>query len=163
MESLDIARQILLALAPFASNGTLTTSGAGPSDPAPQLAQRAWSLLTANAQNNPRLTVALEIFQAEPDDQRNLERLAQQLADHLHQQTLGELRAIIGQLQQHARQAQPQVNVSNTGENAGQQVGINTGQMAQQVDQKTDITLGDRISTGRHQRQRDCDRRRCLV
>jgi hypothetical protein len=177
MEARDIARQTLLALAPFAGNDTLTASGAGSDDPATQLAQKAWGLLTALAQHSPHLTVALEIFQKEPDDQRNRERLAQQVADYLQQQqqAMDELRTIAGRLQQHT-QAQPQGNISNAGENTGQQVSTNTGQMAQQVDKrqssgvtigsgsrlenvkigdvaggdihKTDITMGDQIRTG---------------
>lgn len=122
MEALALTRQALHVLAPFLVEGAATNAGVS------ALVAQAWNLLQRGTCGNPAAEVALAIFQTEPDDQRNLERLAQHLEDYLqqHHQALDDLRTIVAQLQSSAGQA-PDLAHSNE----GQQVGINTGMLNQ--------------------------------
>jgi hypothetical protein len=132
MESLELARQTLTTLTPLVAQGALAKIGDNPSDQMTRLVGRAWGMLRSSVQGNPNAEYILSIYQQEPDDARNRERLAQHLADYLaqHQQAGAELQAVITQLQQ-PRQAGSQVGFTNSGTNTGQQAGINYGGMTQ--------------------------------
>lgn len=102
MEILDFTRHALRILAPFVAADAPTQPDAHTPDGVTHLAARTWELLGSSVQDNPPAEHALAIYRNEPDDQRNRERLARHLADHLHrqQQALDELRTVVAQLQQ---------------------------------------------------------------
>lgn len=133
MEPLELAQQALLTLAPFVAQGALAKIGEDTTDRVTQLVARAWKTFRAGAQGNARAENALEVYQEEPDDKRNMERLAKHLADYLkqHHQAVDELRGIVEQLQQQAPSAGTQVNFTNSGTNTGQQIGVNYGTATQ--------------------------------
>jgi hypothetical protein len=132
MEALELTRHALLILSPYVAQGALSKIGENTTDQVTQVVGRAWRLLQGGAQANPKAASALEVYQEEPDDERNRERLAKYLAASLEQQhqMMSELHAVIGQLQQ-TRQAGIQATVTTTGTNFGQQAGINYGTMSQ--------------------------------
>lgn len=131
MEALELARQALLVLAPFVAQGALAKIGEDTTDHVTRLVGRAWGLLGGGARNDPQAAHALAVYQDEPDDERNRERLAQGLAAYLQQQrqAADELRAAVEELRRRAPDVQ--VNFTNSGENQGQQVGVNYGSMTQ--------------------------------
>ncbi len=133
METLELARQALLVLAPFVAQGALAKIGENATDQVTRLATRAWGLLQSGIQGNARAENTLEIYQDEPDDERNIERLAKHLAAYLqqHHQVVDELQTIVAQLQQQSQQPGIQVTITNSGTNEGQQVGVNYGTMTQ--------------------------------
>lgn len=106
VETFELARQALLVLSPIVAQGTLAKIGEDTTDRVTQLAGRVWALLSGGVQGNPKAESALEVYQEEPDDKRNLERLARYLADYLqqHHPAVDELRAVVEQLHQ-AQQA----------------------------------------------------------
>jgi NAD(P)-dependent dehydrogenase (short-subunit alcohol dehydrogenase family) len=178
VSSLEFVHQALLTLAPFVAQDASTGMERDSSDRIMQLAGRTWSLFQDIAKDYPRIAAALAIYQEEPDDRHNIERLARGLTEYLqqHDQIASELRDLFGQLQQLVKPTGIQVTFNNTGENHGQQVGINTGMMELQSDSgqrgglsfgsgnqygdltfgdiagrdinRTEITQGDRITTG---------------
>jgi hypothetical protein len=129
MEPVEIARQTLLLLSPLVAQGALTRIGEDTTDRVMKLVGQTWNLLQRGVQGNPKAENALEVYQEEPDDQRNLERLAKHLADYLqqHHQAVDELQALVGQLQQQAQSS----GFTNSGTNYGQQTGTNYGTMTQ--------------------------------
>jgi hypothetical protein len=126
MEVIELARQALLMLAPLIAQGALAKVGEDTTEHATRLFAQAWKLLREATRGTPRSESALEVFQDEPDDQRNLERLAQHLAGYLsqHHQMVDELKELVIQLQAHTQQAGMQVSFTNNAENHGQQVGV---------------------------------------
>jgi hypothetical protein len=177
MQANDVTRAALETIRPFVQQDALSATDAG--DQAALLTRRIWDLLGAAAPHDPQLTYPLTVFRREPDDQRNLERLAGALAAHLAGQAgvLAELYGLTAQLQWIAQQAGVTITLTNTGTNAGQQVGYNSGAVTQHTDQsgprggvhfgsdgqfgdvsigdvagrdviRTEFTQGDRISTG---------------
>lgn len=133
MDTLELAREALLVLAPLVAQGALAKLGEDTTDHVTQLVRRAWSLFQGGAQGNPKAESALTIYQDEPDDEKNVGRLAQHLAAYLsqHHEAVDELREAVKQLQQHAQQAGVQVTFTSSGENHGQQVGVNHGTITQ--------------------------------
>jgi hypothetical protein len=125
METLELARQALTALAPFVAQGALAKIGEDTTDHVTQLVGRAWGFLQNGAQGNPKAENALEVYQEEPDDERNMERLAKLLAEHLqqHHQAVNELRDIVTQLQQQAPSSGVHNNqtINNQASNKGAQ------------------------------------------
>jgi hypothetical protein len=107
METLELTRQALHLLAPFVAADAPAQTDATSPDRTTHPVARAWELIGSGVQDNPPAEQALAIYRDEPDDQRNRERLARHLADHLHRQPQArdELRTIVAQLQQ----AQPAV------------------------------------------------------
>lgn len=177
MQANDVIRAALETIRPFVQQQALAATETG--DRAAALTQRIWNVLGAAAPADPHLVYPLTVFRSEPDDQRNLERLAAALAVHLAGQAdvLAELYGLTAQLQWLAQQAGVTITLTNAGTNSGQQVGANSGAVIQQNDQsgprggvnfgsggqfgdisigdvagrdiiRTDITQGDRISTG---------------
>jgi hypothetical protein len=133
MEAFELARQTLLLLAPLVAQGGLAKVGEDTNDRVTQLIGQAWGLLRGATHGTPKAESALEVFQDEPDDQRNLERLAQHMATYLnqHHQVIAELHELVTQLQQQTQQAGAQVTFTNSGENHGQQIGVNHGTITQ--------------------------------
>jgi tetratricopeptide (TPR) repeat protein len=133
MDPLDLSRQALFLLAPFVSQGALATPGEDMSDPVIQLIGQAWGLLRSATNGTPKAENALEVFQDEPDDQHNRQRLAQHLTSYLrqHPQAVDELGELIGRLQTQPQQAGIQGAFTNNGQNSGQQVALNQGAMFQ--------------------------------
>jgi len=123
----------LLLLSPVVAQGALAKVGEDPTDHVTHLTGQAWNLLRSGAQGNPKAETALEIYQEEPDDQRNLDRLARYLADYLrqHHQAGDDLRTVVTHLQQQAQPAGISVTFTNHGTNDGQQTGVNYGTMTQ--------------------------------
>jgi hypothetical protein len=133
METLELARQALTALAPFVAQGALAKIGEDTTDRVTQLVGRAWGFLQQGAQGNPKAENALEVYQEEPDDERNMERLAKLLAEHLqqHHQAVNELRDIVTQLQQQAPSSGVHGTATVQGNNTGINIGANTGTVSQ--------------------------------
>lgn len=133
MDPFDLARQALLVLAPLVAQGALAKLGEDTTDHVTQILGRAWSLLKGSTQGNPKAESALAVYQDEPDDERNIGRLAQHLAAYLsqHHEAVDDLRELVEQVKQQAQQGGVQVTFTNNGENHGQQVGVNHGTITQ--------------------------------
>ncbi len=114
METLALARQTLDTLAPYLPQLGQAQLNADPNDRTMQLVHRGWQLLNQATRGNPKAESFLEVYQTEPDDQRNRERLAQQLLAYLQQQqqAMDELRTLVAQLQ--AQQPNTQSTTSQT-------------------------------------------------
>ena len=101
MDLTELARQLLTTLSPIIATGALAKVGEETTDHVAALFGRARSALQQRFQGNRQAEAALTVYEEEPDDPKNQERVARHIITHFHDdpQAIAELTELVKQLQ----------------------------------------------------------------